>query len=341
ILLAVKADAYGHGLVPIATMAQKCGCVDWLGVATVPEGQELRTAGIELPILKLSHCFPEELPAAIAANLTLTVVDEDTIQAAEKAGAIAGQIIDVHLKLDSGMGRIGARLTEAVTLTKMIDDCPHLNLDGVFTHLPVSDSPAGAEFTNIQINEFSTAVEAIKAARGPINFVHLANSGAILSHDLGISNMVRAGIMAYGYYPDAETPKTVPLRQVIQLVSRISFIKYVLAGESVGYGRTWVAEKPTRIATIPIGYGDGYSRLLSNCGRALVGGKSCPIRGRVCMDQIMVEVDDSVAVGDQAVLIGAQGAQFISTDEIAELTNTINYEVTCQIGPRVRREYRN
>lgn len=339
VLAAVKANAYGHGAVPVARMLQERNAADWLGVATVPEAAELRAAGITAPTLKLSHCFADELPDAIAADLVLTVVDERTIGEAQQAAADARQTVPVHLKLDSGMRRIGAELPAGRHLARLIDAAPNLALQGLFTHLPISDSPAGDEFTRDQLVRFDAIVADIEADRGPVEFVHAANSGGVLAHDLGRSTMVRPGIMVYGYYPDAATPRTVPLRQAMRLVSRVSFVKDVPPGDTVGYGRTWRADRPVRLATVPIGYADGYSRLLSNRGRVLIGGVPRPIRGRICMDQLMVEVDDAVRVGDEVVLLGAQGDEFISTDEIAEFMGTISYEVTCLISSRVARSY--
>ena len=227
------------------------------------------------------------------------------------------------------------------SLKRTIGDSPHLKLQGVFTHLPVSDAPAGDEFTRGELRRFADAVAGIEAAVGPVEFVHAANSGAILGHDLGTTTMVRPGIMIYGYYPDAtHTPRTVPLRPALSLVSRVSFVKDVPAGQTVGYGRTWRAERDTRIATVPVGYADGYSRLLSNRAQVLIGGRPRPIRGRICMDQLMVEVDSQVGVGDEVVLIGTQGGRSITADDLAQLMGTISYEVTCLIAPRVLRRYR-
>lgn len=339
ILVAVKANAYGHGAVQVSRFIQDERLADWLGVATVPEGRELRDAGITLPILKLSHCFPDELEAAIDADLALTVVDEQTISSAQGAAEASGRVVNVHLKLDSGMRRIGSELSSGVGLARMIAASPNLRLQGVFTHLPISDTTAGLDFTRDELARFAAAVGEIEGAVGPIELVHAANSGAVLGHDLGASTMVRPGIMVYGYYPDEQTPRTLALHQAFSLVSRVSFVKAIPAGDSVGYGRTWITERETRIATVPVGYADGYSRLLSNRGSVLIGGVRRPVRGRVCMDQVMVEVDESVRVGDDVVLIGRQGDAVITTDEIAALMGTITYEVTCLVTPRVTREY--
>ena len=211
------------------------------------------------------------------------------------------------------------------------------------SHLPISDSPAGDEFTRVQIELFRATVEKVVAARGPVPLVHLANSGGVLAHPDSWFDMVRPGIMIYGAYPDPEVPRTIPLLPGLEWRSRVTFVKQVSAGETVGYGRTWTAPRDTWIATVPIGYGDGYSRLLSNRGRMLVAGRSYPIAGRVCMDQTMIDLGQTtdVAVGDDVVLLGRSGTDEITTSEIAALMGTIPYEVTCLITRRVARAFVN
>lgn len=342
VLIAVKANAYGHGAVEVARMAEATGGADWLGVATVPEGIELREAGVKLPILKLSNAFAEELDAAIAYDLTLTVADAEGVLAAQQAAERRGRVADVHLKIDTGMRRIGAEPEAAPSLAQAIEASRNLNLQGVFTHLPVSDSPDQHDWTKEQIGRFRAAVEAIEGAIGRrVELVHSANSGGVLDHPEGWGTMVRPGVMVYGTYPDPLTPHTVRLKPGLSLVSRLSFVKPVAAGETVGYGRTWRAERDTVIGTVPIGYGDGYSRLLSNRGRVLIDGVAYPIAGRVCMDQIMVDLGagSRLAAGAEVVLIGSSGGLEIGVAEVAALMGTITYEVTCLITPRVARVY--
>ena len=355
VLVAVKAQAYGHGAIAVARLLADQSLADAFGVATTPEGIELRQAGIELPILKFAPSFPEELDAAIAADIALTVVDADTIDAAARAAGKAGRASHpVHLAIDTGMRRIGCEPEDAVELAMRVAGDPGLELAGIFTHLPISDSPAGDEYTAAQLARFAAVDQQVQDARSasrlaPVSLVHAANSGALLGHNLGGATMVRPGIMAYGYYPDAHaTPRPVELRQAITWRSRVSFVKVVPAGQTVGYGRTWTAPVDTWIATVPVGYADGYSRLNSNRGRMLVGGRSRPVAGRVCMDQTMLDLGPVVAgasapaaVGDEVVILGAQGEEFIGTDEVADLMGTINYEVTCLISARVERVYRD
>ncbi len=341
ILIAVKANAYGHGAVAVSRMAEQIG-VDWLGVATVPEGMQLREAGIGLPILKLSPAFPEEMEAAVRSRVTLAVGEQSNIAALEEICASHGLTTNVHMKVDSGMGRIGVTVAEAPALAAFIErECPHLHLEGVFTHLPVSDS-ADPTWTRAQIERFNGVVRAIETTVGhKIELAHCSNSGAVLGHAPGWMDMVRPGIMIYGFYPDEGTPRAIPLKPGLSFLTRISFLKKVTAGTSIGYGRTWIAPEDTWIATIPAGYADGFNRLFSNRGRVLINGRSYPIVGRICMDQSMVNLgpETTAKVGDEVVLIGKSGLEEITVDEWARELKTITYEVTCQINSRVERIY--
>jgi alanine racemase len=341
ILIAVKANGYGHGSIEVARLAEGIG-VDWLGVATVPEGLQLRAAGIQLPILKLSPAFPEELETAVRADLTLTVASRQNVDDLESVCRAAGLKATVHLKLDTGMGRVGVTPQAAPALAVYLEqNCLNLHLQGIFTHFPVSDE-ADPTYTQGQIDRFQTAVASIQAALGRrVELIHASNSGAVLGHASAWLDMVRPGIMIYGFYPDLGTPRTLPLRPGLSFLTRVSFLKKVTAGTSIGYGRTWIASEDTWIATLPAGYADGFNRLFSNQGRVLINGKSYPIVGRVCMDQSMVNLGPTtdIRIGDPVVLIGRSGAEEITCDEWAEKLGTISYEVTCQISNRVERIY--
>ncbi|WP_232505232.1 alanine racemase [Acidipropionibacterium acidipropionici] len=345
VLFAVKADAYGHGAVAVAREVQRAGAADWLAVATVAEGQELVEAGVTLPILKLSPAAPQDLDAAVACGLRLTVLDRETVAEADAAAGRAGAVSPVHIGVDTGMGRIGLPPERLDEVARAVDEAPHLHLEGVFTHLPISDVPEGDAFTVAQIGRFLDAVGRTEKRRGPIPQVHMANSGAILGHDLGRTTMVRAGIVGYGYDPDPARavgphPRAA-VRPALRWTSRVSFVKTVEKGTTIGYGRTWTAPRRTTIVTVPVGYADGYPRLLSNRGRVVIGGLACPVVGRVCMDQIMVDVgpQTSVAVGDEVVVLGRQGDVEITADQLAGLTGTISYEITCGISKRVDRTW--
>lgn len=341
ILIAVKANAYGHGAVKVSQMAEMIG-VDFLGIATVPEGIQLRQAGIKLPILKFGPTFNEEILAAVNNEITLPICDQIAAFDTQNICALLGKKHPVHLKVDTGMGRVGVTPQAAPDLAEYIDrECRSLYLEGVFTHLPVSDSADGS-YTSSQVNLFKHCVDQIQNRIGrKIDIAHCANSGAVLGHTDAWMDMVRPGIMIYGYYPDKETPRSIPLLPGLSFLSRVSFLKKVSSGTSIGYGRTWIAPKATWIATIPAGYADGFNRLFSNTGRVLINGRSYPVVGRVCMDQSMIDLgpETSVKVGDPVTLIGKNGDREITCDEWAEKLNTITYEITCQINPRVERVY--
>ena len=342
VLAAVKANAYGHGAAAVSQMIERTGAADWLGVATVEEGLQLRDAGVSLPILKFSPTRDvDDVTRALLAGITLSVVDQASIaQVAAAADALDLSEVAVHLKVDTGMRRVGAEPADAPALAASIAGHPRLRLQGVFSHLPISDSPAGDEFTRQQAALFADTAAAIEAGVGPVELKHLANSGGVLGHPETWFDLVRPGIMIYGSLPDPLAQRTVDLRPGLEFTTRVSFVKPVAAGETIGYGRTFAAPADTWIATIPAGYGDGYSRLLSNRGRVLIGGVSYPIAGRVCMDQTMIDLgpEPVAAVGDEAVLIGRRGDAEITAENVAELMGTIPYEVTCLITQRVTRE---
>lgn len=342
ILLAVKANAYGHGSVAVSRMAESIG-VEWLGVATVPEGVEIRKAGVALPILKFSPSFPEEMQVAVDNDLTLTVCEKENIATLNACSQALVRRTPVHLKIDSGMGRIGVAISEAAQLAAWLErECPALYLEGVFTHLPVSDDPSCDSFTANQLARFRAVVAEINKAIGrEVSLVHAANSGGILAHEESWLSMVRPGIMLYGFRPDEATPATVDLKPGLSFLTAVSFLKRVNKGTPIGYGGSWIAPEDTWIATFPAGYADGFNRLFSNSGRVLIGGRSYPVVGRVCMDQSMCNLgtQTDVRVGDQVTLIGRDGAEEISVYEWARHLNTITYEVTCQINSRVARHH--
>ena len=333
---AVKANAYGHGALAIAQAAEKGGA-DFLGLASPAEGIELREGGIRAPILLYGISLPRDAQSLTAHSVSAAVADEEGIAAFEKAAAGLGTKARLHLKVDTGMGRIGCRPEAALGLTRRIAASPHLVLEGVFTHFPSSDE-AGLEYTRTQTEIFLSTVQAIRNAGINPGLVHAANSGAILQHPSTRFDMVRPGIILYGYYPSKEVPRPFPAKPVMELNAPVLFVKKVPAGTTISYGRSWTAERETWIATLGIGYADGYPRLLSNKGRVLMKGKTYPIVGRVSMDQTMVDLgtETDVQRGDVATLFGPDPAG-PGAEEIAELTGTIPYEITCGISLRVPR----
>jgi len=343
LLIAVKANGYGHGAVAISKMAEKKGLVDMFGVATTPEAIELRKHGIRLPILKFSHPFPCEIDSLIDNNITITVVDETIISILQEKAKKKKREVKVHLKIDTGMGRIGCFPEEASKLCCFIEDnCPNLRLEGVFTHLPASSDSKQRGITQQQIVKFKQCIDEIEKNIGRnIDLVHCANSGGIVMHPNSWFNMVRSGILIYGYQPDSQSVEVLKLRRALSLYSSVSFVKKVGKGTPIGYGGTWIAPKDTFIATFPAGYADGISKLLSNKGHVLIKGKKCPIVGQVCMDQTMVDLGENTTVkmGDKVTIIGKDNDVEITADDIARLIGTISYDVTCSIGERVTRLY--
>ena len=333
----VKANAYGHGAVEVAKVAADCHA-DFLAVATVDEGLELRRAGFDLPILILSLIPSRAADIVVENDLTPSVVDIDFAEKISIAAARADKIAKVHLKVETGMGRIGVAPAEAVELAKKISRLPHVELEGIFSHFADADS-ADRTFTNRQIKIFSDVIDEIKSAGVNIKICHIAESAAILDIPAAHFDMVRAGIIMYGLYPSVEVRRTIELKPAMKFVTRIVYLKKISAGTSIGYGREFVAERDSLIATLPVGYADGYIRAYKNF-HVEIRGQLAPIAGRVCMDQTMIDVTDidGVQVGDEVILFGSDK---ISIDDAARHLNTINYEVTCLVSSRVPRIFVN
>ena len=329
----VKANAYGHGAIQVSKVAVECGA-DFLAVATVEEGLELRRADFKLPILILSLIPSQAAEVVVENNLTATVADFELAKKISAAAAKLNKPAKVHLKIETGMGRIGVAADKAVELAKKISALPSVELEGIFSHFADADSP-DRTFTNRQIKFFSDVADKIRSAGVAIKIFHLAESAAALDIPEAHFDMVRSGIINYGLYPSADFPKTIELRPAMKLVARIVYLKKISAGTSIGYGREFVAERDSLIATLPIGYADGYIRAYKNF-HVEIRGKLAPIAGRVCMDQVMIDVTDidGVKVGDEVILFGSN---LISIDDAAKHLNTINYEITCLVSERVPR----
>ena len=338
IAAAVKANAYGHGALAIAKAAEKGGA-DFLGVASLAEGEELRNGGIRLPILLYGLSLPKDAGGLVANSVSAAVSDEEGIVFFEKAAARLRKKAGLHLKVDTGMGRIGCPPEDAPGLARRIAASPHLVLEGVFTHFSSSDEADG-EFTRKQTEIFSSTVAAIRARSVDPGIVHAANSGAVLQHPSAHFDMVRPGIILYGYYPSKDFPRPFSAKPVMELCAPVLFVKKIAAGSTVSYGRSWTAARETFIATLGIGYADGYPRLLSNKGRVFIKVKTYPVAGRVSMDQTMVDLgpETEVCRGDVATLFGPDPAG-PGADELAFLAGTIPYEITCDISLRVPRIY--
>ena len=338
-LAVVKANGYGHGAVPVARAAIEAGA-SMLAVAIPEEGVELREAGITAPILVLGGIEPQAAEAVAAYDLTQVVFDEARIRALSEAGVKLGRTVNVHLKLDTGMCRIGVRTEdEAAALTALIDSLPGVQLTGCFTHMATADEDEQAG-TLAQIARFEQLTAAIAAVHPQPIVRHAANTASIFRYPQAHFDMVRGGIALYGY-PPMDGVKG--LRPAMRWVARAVYVKEIQPGDRVSYGGLFEAKAPTRVMTVPVGYADGYRRGLTGRGCVLVRGKRAPILGRVCMDQIMVDVThiEGAQAGDEVVLLGAQGAEMIDADEMAAWLGTISYEVICSPSARVPRVYVN
>jgi alanine racemase len=334
----VKANAYGHGDVEVARAAIEAGATR-LGVALVEEGVRLRHAGIEVPIVVLIEPPPEAAKEIVDQRLIPSV---STIGAAEnigRAATLAGTTLDVHACVDTGMHREGAPLEQGVDFVEAVARVPGLAVEGLWSHFAMGELDTHP-VTARQIEVFSDLCDRVRQRGIDVPTRHLTSSASIVLYPEAHFELVRMGIMLYGLYPAPSLAARCALRPAMSLRSAVGLVRRVPAGEGISYGHTFAPQRDTTIVTVPIGYGDGYPRLLSNTGSVLIGGRRRPIAGRVTMDTIMADVgDDDVASGDEVVLIGSQGAEEITATEIADLTGTINYEIVCSIGPRVPRRY--
>ena len=345
ICLPVKANAYGHGAVAVAKRALEWG-VSFLAVATVEEGEELRSAGVGAPILLFSIPSKDEIEPLVKSRLAPFVSDSAFALELEKTCAKAGARLNVHIKVETGMQRTGCPPLEAAGLARLIAGCPHLFLEGMATHLAAADSSLEEDraFTANQLALFNEAVSAVRAAGINPGILHAANSAATIACPEARLDMVRAGIAAYGYAPSREYKDELDLKPVMELRTEVAYVKKIPAGDSVSYGREWIAPCDCAIATLPIGYADGIRRSLSPGLCVEILGEPCPVRGRVCMDQLMVELPPSIAgkvkPGAPATLFGPAPCLYTAAD-LAELAGTIPYEIISCISGRVRRVFRD
>ena len=344
ILAVIKTDGYGHGGVPIAKMLEQLDFMFGYAAATYEEAHVLREAGVKKPILILGYTFPYCYEELIREEIRPAVYRRDTVEELAVAAAKVGQKAKVHIKVDTGMGRIGITPDEeGLEFVRFLMGHPELEVEGIFTHFAKSDE-ADKTSANHQLELFQNFIDRIQTELGlTIPVKHCANSAAILEMPQANMDMVRAGITTYGLYPSEEVSKDiVPLRAAMSLYSHIVYCKTIHAGQSVSYGGLFTAQKDTRVATIPVGYGDGYPRSLSGKGYVLIRGKKAPILGRVCMDQFMVDISEipGVMEGDKVTLLGVDGTERITAEELGELSGRFNYEFVCDLGKRIPRVYR-
>ncbi|MGA2547887.1 MAG: alanine racemase [Rectinemataceae bacterium] len=341
VMAVVKADAYGHGMIRVASELLAEGA-DYLGVAIIEEAIALREAGIAAPILVFGSPPDDLMPSYARYGVDMAIVSMAKARAAAKAAAGEGKVIRVHLKIDTGMGRIGARWDELEGFAEELSGLapgtvPGIDVAGVFSHLATAD--CDLDFAREQIARFHSALRCLARRGIEPPLAHIANSAALAGIPEARFGMARPGILVYGYEPSPWMK--IGVEPVMRLASRISFVKKVRAGEGLSYGLTWRASVDTTVATLPIGYGDGYSRSLSNRAQAWVGRAKAPIVGRICMDQTMIDLgpEREAAEGDEVVLFGLRNGEGMPGETLCELLGTIPYELTCMVGSRVPRVY--
>jgi len=339
----VKADAYGHGAVECALRLQAEG-VDWFGVAIPEEGVELRQAGVTRPILCLGSFWPGQESLIVEHHLTPVIFDEHIADLLNKYATGVGICIDIHVKIDTGMGRVGVRYERAAEFAASVKRYENLHVNGLMTHFASAENPSEDEFTQQQVKRFNVAVDQFRDAGHLPEWIDLANSPGAVRHADSRGNMVRLGGALYGLLDDILSPdtKAPELKPVLSLRSEIAHIKQIAAGESLGYGRTFFTKRESLVALVPVGYADGYPRNNSVRGRVIINGVAAPVVGRISMDWTLIDVTDieGVAVGDEVLLIGTSNGCSITAADIAKEIDTIGYEITCGISPRVPRIFK-
>jgi alanine racemase len=336
IMAVVKADGYGHGAVEVSMAALKGGA-NCLGVAVPEEGEQLRKVGVDVPITVLGLIQPEEVDRVVDFNLEQTLCSLEVAEALNQIASNKGAVVNVHLKIDTGMGRVGVQPEDALSFVRVMGRLRNLNLKGIFSHFSCADE-VDKTFTKNQVEVFERVVREIEASGIKIPKRHMANSAAILDLPESYFDLVRPGVMIYGLYPSNEVSHRIELKPAMTFMTKVTFVKWVPSGSSISYGRTFATQKETLVATLPVGYADGYSRLLSGRGEVLIHNHRVPLIGRVCMDMCMIDASivENVQPGDEVILFG----EGLPADEIAEKIGTINYEVVCAVSKRVPRVYR-
>ena len=342
VMAVIKADGYGHGAVQIAEMMERWNYIWGFAVATLDEAVVLRTEGIQKPILVLGCVFPDQYMEMLKHEIRMNIYTEEMAESISRMAAREGKTAYMHIKLDTGMSRLGFGINEQSAETiKRISKMPNVNMEGIFTHFTKADEK-DKSFTKKQIQEFVWMTERLKEKNVRFTYEHCSNSAGIIDVPEANFDIVRAGISTYGLYPSEEVDKTnVKLKPALALKSHVAFVKEIERGTPVSYGGTFVAKEKMKIATIPVGYADGYPRSLSNKGYVLIRGKKAPILGRVCMDQFMVDVTqiEGVSFGDKVTMIGKDGNEILPVEVLSELSGRFNYEFVCDLGKRIPRVY--
>ena len=338
----VKTDAYGHGAVQVGRILEPKDYVWGYAAATADEALFMREHDLMKPVLVLGCVFPEQRRDMIERNIRVTCYTEEMAQNLSNLAVEMGKKAYVHIKLDTGMGRLGFLINEEnAEIIRRIASMPNLVMEGMYTHFAKADE-TDKTFTQKQIEKYQWMRQALTDRGVNFEFYHCSNSAGIIDMKEANMDLARAGISTYGMYPSEEVVKeNVPLKPAMELISHVTHVKWVEKGATISYGATYVADSPRKIATIPVGYGDGYPRSLSNKGSVLIHGKRAPICGRICMDQFMVDVTDieDVKFGDRVVLVGYDGEEHIPVDELSDLSGRFNYEFVCCLSKRIPREY--
>ncbi|HLF18754.1 MAG TPA: alanine racemase [Candidatus Omnitrophota bacterium] len=339
ILAVVKAEAYGHGMDRIAKILDKLHA-GYLGVSDVQEGIRLRKLGIKGPVLLFESTLPQQASAICDHHLIPTVCTRELASALNRCAQRAGRRVKVHVKVDTGMGRLGVWHADAFSFIEQVSRLPYLIIDGIYTHFPAADTDK--KFTQRQIRQLHDLVRKLDRKGIIIPTIHASNSMGLAGYRTKMLNLFRPGLMLYGLYPQARLKKLISLKPAMSVHSRIIFLKRIEKGRSISYGRTFIAKAAMTVATIPIGYSDGYPRLLSNKADVLVGGKRCRLLGRVTMDQIVADVTKvkGARLGTPVVILGKQSSHTITADELAAYANTISYEIVCSLGNNIPRIYK-
>ena len=340
VMVVVKGNAYGHGIAEVSKLLAGKGAV-YIGVATIDEALLLRKNRIKTPILVLGSILSHEVDIALRNNITLTVADENLLKAIEKRAKALKKIAKIHIEVDTGMGRMGLwHEDNALVFVYKASSSKHIHVEGIYMHF--SSAARDKVYTNYQIESFEKILTQLVGSGVDIPYCHAANSIATVNMKRSHLNLVRPGLIIYGMYPKRGLQRSIDLRPALSLKTKIVFIKDVPAGRSISYGRTYTTQSHTKIATLPIGYADGYGRILSNKAEVLVKGEKAPVVGKVTMDQTMINVGHikDVKEGDEVVLIGKQGHNEITTERLARLAGTIPYEIVCSITDRVPRIYK-
>jgi alanine racemase len=334
----LKANAYGHGLVAVARHLVQLGARS-LGVAFLEEAVALREAGVTIPILVMGGIFGDQVPVFLRHGLTLTASSVDKLRHIDETAGALGVSATIHLKIDTGMERIGVHYYSAEALLERAAESRHCVVQGIYSHFANADA-ADLASARLQLSRFLEVLTWYERRGLPTPVRHMANSGAVLQLRESHLDLVRPGILLYGVYPSVEVARTIAVRPALSWKSRVVYFKVVKPGHPVSYGSTWQSDHPVRIVTVPVGYGDGYFRALSNAAEVVIRGKRYPVVGRVCMDQIMVNLEwDSAYNGDEVVLIGADGDAVVTCEDLAERAGTIPYEILTNINTRVPRVY--